>query len=86
MLAECLIVCPGIKLHREACLRRDSSTRGVEREFTDGDTHAIRPQIAQPQDSFAVCDDDALYVLLRPVLQGFFDMSYSCYVSNAPLV
>ncbi len=45
-----------------------SGARGVERELADRDAHAVRAEIAEPEDALAVGDDDdrgLLYGQLR---------------------
>jgi hypothetical protein len=48
--------------------RVDAAGGGVEHELADGDAHAVRAEVAQPQDARAVGDDHHLDLVRRPVV------------------
>src|SRR5271157_2025244 len=51
-----------------------SRTGGIERELADRNAHAVGAQIAEPQDTLAVGDDDELR-RIGPVGENFGDVS-----------
>ena len=44
--------------------RMDSGTGSVESELADGDSHAARALVAEPQNAFAVADDDDANIVM----------------------
>jgi hypothetical protein len=57
---------PRINVHRQAPGRVDLRAGRVEGELAHGDPHARDPQGPQPQDPFAVGDDDDADILVEP--------------------
>ena len=67
------IVGPHVEHHRQAMFGCDTGARGVECELSDGNTHPIRPEIAEPEDSLAVGHHHHAHVRLGPVVQVLSD-------------
>jgi hypothetical protein len=51
----------------------NSAERRVERHLADRNTHSSRPLIAQPQDSLAIADHNALHAVVARVAEDLFD-------------
>ena len=64
-----LVVGAHVEHHRQACLGRHAGARGVQGKLADGDPHAAHAQVAQPEDAFAIGDDDEPHVPFGPVAQ-----------------
>lgn len=56
-------------------MRLDAGQRGVQRQLSYGDTHALSTQVTQAEYPLAVRDDDRPHVLLGPVLQDLVDVA-----------
>lgn len=56
-------------------MRFDAGQRGVQRQLSDRDTHAMCTEVTQSQYPLAVRDDDRPYVVLGPVLQDIVDVT-----------
>lgn len=50
----------------QALVRLDAGERGVERQLADGNAHAACSQVAQTQDTLAVCHYDGTDIVFRP--------------------
>ena len=60
-----------VQSHRQAEVRVDAGTGGVQGELAHRDAHAVGAQVAQTEDAFAVGDDDDADVGERPVAEQF---------------
>jgi hypothetical protein len=73
ILEQLLVVGAHVERHGQGVARVHAGARGVQRELTDGDAHALRAQVAQPENALAVGHDDDPNVFLRPVAQHLRD-------------
>ena len=78
------VVGADVELHRQAVPRRNAGTRRIERQLADGNAHAVRAEIAEPQDALAIGDDDHPDVLLRPVGENLRDASAIVWRDEEP--
>ena len=72
---QLLVVGADVERHGQALAGRDARAGGVERQLPDRNPHAVRAEIAQPQDALAVGDDDHADVLLGPVAEDALDVA-----------
>mmetsp|Transcript_25597 Transcript_25597/g.80132 ORF Transcript_25597/g.80132 Transcript_25597/m.80132 type:complete len:512 (+) Transcript_25597:550-2085(+) len=72
---ELLVVRANVDVHRQAGARVDAGAGRIERQLADGDAHAIHAEVAEPEDTLAVGEDDGGNVLLRPVVQHLADVT-----------
>ena len=60
--------------HGQSFLRIHAGAGRVKRELADGNPHAVHAQVAQPQNTGTVGDDDDVHVLVRDVRHEFCDV------------
>ena len=68
-----LVVGADVEADRQRRGRMDAGGRRVERELADGDAHAARALVAQPEDALVVRDDDEAHVVVRDIGQHRLD-------------
>src|SRR5471030_2091639 len=68
------IVSADVQHNRQRVGSINSAAGGVEREFTNRDAHAADALIAQPQNTFAIGNDNDADVVFAEVLQHFIDV------------
>ena len=68
-----LVVRSHIEQNRKTMLRMNAAERGVEGHLSDGDAHASRALIAEPEDSFPVADHDAFHIVVARMTQDLID-------------
>ena len=67
IVSQRLVVGADVERDGQAQLRPQPSAGGVEDEFADRDAHAVRPEVAEPQDASAVGHDDDAHLAPGPV-------------------
>ena len=72
-LQPVLVVGSDIQQNRKTMLGMNSAKRRVKSHLADGDAHASRALIAEPQDSFTIADHDAFHVVVAGVTQDLID-------------
>ena len=70
-----LVVRPDVERDRQTGVWMDTGAGGIEREFSNGNAHAVGAEVAKAEDSLTVGDDDDADVPLRPVAQDLPDAS-----------
>ncbi len=58
-----------VESHRQTARRVDSGARRVESELADRNAHAVRAEVAEPEDALAIGHHDHPDVLVRPVAE-----------------
>ena len=69
IVEQLLVVGSDVQYHRQGVGRTDPTTRGIQRQFTDWNTHPADPLIAKTQNTFPIGDNDDLDIVVRNVLQ-----------------
>ena len=67
------VVRADVEHDRQAAPGMQPGARGVQREFADGDAHAVRTEVTEPQDALAIGHDDHRGLAMRPVAHDLRD-------------
>jgi len=67
VLQQGFIVRADVQHHRQALARVQAGAGRVQRQLADRDAHAVRAEVAEPENAFAVGDDDHRRLAVRPV-------------------
>ena len=67
VLQQGFVVRADVQHHRQALARMQAGAGRVQRQLADRDAHAVRAEVAEPEDALAVGDDDHRRLAVRPV-------------------
>ena len=73
ILEQRFVVRADVEHDRQALPRMQARAARVQRKLADGDAHAVRAEVAEPQDAFTVGDDDHRRLPVRPVAHDLRD-------------
>src|SRR4030067_1511864 len=81
ILEQGLVVRADIQRDRQTLRGTDGCAYGVQRELSHRDAHAVRAEVAEAEDPFAVGDDDHADIAVRPIPQKVPDAT-AIFVRN----